>query len=354
MSASNFEFLEEREPELFKIAVTAEEFLHRAPTSCLRELRTFGEMLLKRYLRASGISIEPSKQYDRLRALERQQRLPERVVRALHQIRMSGNDASHENEGTHERATNQLRNAHAAAAWLCEEIHGARDVAGDFHVPNPDEHGSSENEEGDPHREELEALRRRLHELENRKRSSETSQDRVRHLEARIQELERNEDPAERAPSKTNSLTSTSSAVWASVESGALTVIKGVQRAAQGLWRGLSTAIGFIFGLIWRGVRRVLIAAVVAGVFFYLPPLYSAGFEPLPDNLQTSLPPPEAVAETHADVLPPATRDRVEGAVATGANYVRDLSAATVHYMWARLTASDSQDAAPPNGQAGE
>jgi hypothetical protein len=353
MSASNFEFLEEREPELFKIAVTAEEFLHRAPTSCLRELRTFGEMLLKRYLGTSGISIQASKQYDRLEALEKQRQLPERIVRALHQIRMSGNDASHENEGTHERATNQLRNAHAAAAWLCKEIHGAREVAGDFHVPNPDEHGSSENEEGDPHREELEALRRRLHELENRKRSSETSQDRVRHLEARIQDLERNDDPAERAPSKTNSLTSTSSAVWAS-ESGALTVIQGVQRAAQGLWRGLSTAIGCIFGFIWRGVRRVLIVAVVAGVFFYLPPLYSAGFKPLPDDVQTSLPHPEVVAQTHANVLPPATRDRIENAVGKGVGAVRDVSAATIQSMWGRLTASDSQDAAPPNRQAGE
>jgi hypothetical protein len=217
-------------------------------------------------------------------------------------------------------------------------------------VPNPDEHGSSENEEGDPHREELEALRRRLHELENRKRSSETSQDRVRHLEARIQELERDDDPAERAPSKTNSLTSTSSAILASVKSGALAVAGFARRAGCGLWGGLSRAMGFM----WRTVRRVLIAAAVAGVLFYLPPLYSAGFKPLPDDVQTALPPPEVVAQTHGNVIPPATRDRIENAVGKGAGAVRDVSAATIQYMWGRLTTSDSQDAAPPNRQAGE
>jgi len=349
MSASNFDFLEEREPELFKIAVTAEEFLHRAPTSCLRELRTFGEMLLKRYLKASSISIESSKQYDRLTVLERQQRLPERVLRALHQIRMSGNDASHENEGTHERATNQLRNAHAAAAWLCEEIHGARDVAGDFHVPKPDEYESPENGEAEPHREELEALRRRLHELENRNQTSESSKDRVRQLERRIRELERNDRPSA-STSKSGSGTSTASAAWTSAKSGAQAVETRIRNAVHGIARGLSAAVRSV----WRWIRRMLIAGAVATLLFYLPPLYGAGFTLLPETVQKSLLRPEAVAQTHADVLPPATRKRVEDAVLGAAATLRDTGSDVVESMWTSATASDNQDATPTGAPAEE
>jgi hypothetical protein len=323
--------------------VTAEEFLHRAPTSCLRELRTFDEMLLKRYLRASGISVQASTQYDRLTLLERQQRLPERVLRALHQIRMSGNEAAHGNEGTHERATNQLRNAHAAAAWLVEEIHGARGVAGDFHVPKLGERESSQNEQAEPQREEVEALRRRLFELENRDRPSETSRDRVRQLEARIQELERTDTSSARAAPSPGPMTATASAAWASARSGAKAVKAGGLWAARRLGQGLSRATRFLL----RWTRRMLIAGAVATLLFYLPPLYRAGFAPLPESVQTSLPRPETVTQTHADVLSPATREHVEEAVAAAAAHLRDTGTDVVESIRTSATAADNQDAAP-------
>jgi hypothetical protein len=45
---SNFSFLKEVEPELYQLAIVAEDLVHRSPTTAIRELRTFGERIVQR------------------------------------------------------------------------------------------------------------------------------------------------------------------------------------------------------------------------------------------------------------------------------------------------------------------
>jgi hypothetical protein len=389
MPDSNFDFLEEHEPELYQLAITAEDLLHRAPTTSLRELRTFGEVLVRRYLEATGTTVRASTQHDRLSTLENRGAFPETVLRALHQIRMRGNDASHDNEGTAERAARQLKHARTAAIWFCKQVHGASDPTRAFQVPEPDDRGKEEGteeegteeegteEEGteekrvsdrathdgagtdekepdEARRDEVEALRRRLKELENQQAGP--SPGRVKRLEERIRELEADEETPESstAPDSSSATEKWSGASptiqWGEVKTAVQQAGREAWQVATAVWHGVVACVRFVR----RTVRRLVLAGAVAAVLFYLPSIYATGVEVLPEEAQKQLPTSETVTQTHAEVLSPRVKKQIEEAVADGAAYVKETGMSAVQSVWNHVAATKTPSSSPSESSSSE
>ena len=319
MAASNFSFLQVTEPDLYQLADVAEQVVHKSPATCLRELRTFGEMLTRRVIEERGIQVRAQTQHDRLVALQRRGMLPDRIATCLHQIRMRGNDASHENEGTHARAVQQLRNAWAAAVWYQENQHPGTSTPRPFAIP--DRNASSKPR----------------------------PQERV--------------TPPQTKPERTG--TSGPGRVQRAIQStksGIQKMATGVAAAVQKAGAAIYRAVAFVLhgiarfvSAVVRTVRRVIrwtvMLMVLAMLLFYLPTIYATGVGWLPEDTQRSLPPPSDVTAMHANVLSPETRYAVEEAAADSWDVIRAQSSAAVGALqtsvaerWTRWTEDETSD----------
>ena len=314
--SSNFSFLNDTEPELCELATGAEQLVHESPTTALRELRTFGEVLIQRVLEKQPTQVRGngSTQHDRLVMLERNGTLPDEVSTALHQIRMHGNDASHENTGTRNRAKRQLHNAWVAARWLQENYHSGATTPTGFNQPQSSDTKAGET---DPDRvkSEVEALERRLEAVEGQQENA----DEVEQLKARIEELE-----AEKVSSMRSSQNPDSNVFnrirrlgrW-----GKRMGVKVTRTAASGGRAVIRAVYGFI-RFVGRTVRRTVKIAIaltlIGALLMYLPSVYSAGLNLFPKETAQSLPAAKTVEEGHAQVFPRRMRTRVEEAVVAG------------------------------------
>jgi len=312
--SSNFDFLNETEPELNELATGAEQLVHESPTTALRELRTFGEVLIQRVLDRTSTQAGASTQHDRLVVLEENGTLPKDVATALHEIRMRGNDASHDNTGTRQRAQRQLYNAWVAAVWLQNEHHPGMSTPTEFSRPKV----STQNMEGDSQvrvKSEVEALERRLEAVEGRQKNSSE----VKELKARIEELEAEKRSNPRSLQKRDS--TVMSRIHRVGRRGKRTVMNGLRaavRAGGAVVRGIYSVIRFIGRTVRRAVKITALLALVGAFLMYLPSVYSASLKFLPKDTVHSLPASEAVKDAHAKVIPSRVRTRVEEAVTVG------------------------------------
>jgi len=309
--STNFSFLSDTEPELYELVSGAEALAHESPTTTLRELRTFGELLLHRLQEAKGDSVEASTQHDRIVALQENGTLPEEIATALHQIRMQGNDASHENTGTFARAHQQLYNAWTAAVWLHQQIHPGQHRPDSFQRPEPPEEDGTDDEV----QAEMEALKERLEAVEGRQEKSSE----VERLKSRIRELESEKIPAgktfrERDPTSPTLFRRFCSRGRKLIAEGGQTI----RRAGTAILQASDSAVRFI----GRTVRRILkIAATLAllgALLMYFPSIYGTGVQLLPNDTTQSFPTVKSVKNIHAKVLPRKARARVEEIATSG------------------------------------
>jgi hypothetical protein len=115
---SNFSFLSYFGASLVEAAARAELVIAIDPVGALDHLRLFGEALAKAACVRLGIDEQrDAKQVDRLRHLENQ-RIPESVLQLFQSLRIVGNRASHEGQGTQEQAFTQLKIAWQLAIWF--------------------------------------------------------------------------------------------------------------------------------------------------------------------------------------------------------------------------------------------
>ena len=187
---SNFSFLKEVEPELYQLAIVAEDLVHRSPTTAIRELRTFGERIVQRIAEERSVHLAASSQHDRLVELQRHSYIPERISTSLHQIRMQGNDASHENTGSCKLAHDLLEEAWKVACWFVTEIRREAAPNSTYQRPKPSvEEGkrSQRSELAGEVTTGLKALRERLDRMEKRQAPDENL---VTRLQERISDLE--------------------------------------------------------------------------------------------------------------------------------------------------------------------
>jgi len=362
--STNFSFLSDREPDLYRLAQNAERVVHSHPRMCLKELRTFGEMLAERYVTRKGVR-DPSKtQFERLKMLQERGMLPRPVANALHSIRMAGNDAQHENKGTAKDALQQLRHAQSVAGWFCRTAHGGSVAVPSFVVPD----ATAEPTKGIA--DDVQALQQRLEEIEEA-RTAPTKKEKapprkdpeVQRLQARVSELESMkqrlaevEASSQRQPKRRTTRApkpSPNGPGWAAragsaLSSGGATLKRGLMRATAGvkaviLWvvHGIAAVVRRVYGWVRRVLRFAMVVSLVATFLFYLPGIYAWSVGLLPAETQDRLPPSATLTETHRRVLPVEHRDTIEetavdigGAVVDAVGGWATEGADAMHGLW--------------------
>jgi|GEM_PF-1628085 len=117
-NSSNFAFLEVHNPQLATLATLAERYLKEDPNTCLIKLRQYGELLAQQVAAKVGMYISTQEeQYALLRRLEDRGLLQGEAGTLFHQLRKTGNEATHEGKGDEPTALNCLKNAHKLAIW---------------------------------------------------------------------------------------------------------------------------------------------------------------------------------------------------------------------------------------------
>lgn len=153
-STSDFAFLSYFGAPLVEAAARAERVIALDPVAALSHLRLFGEALAKAACARLGVpELREDKQVDRLRALENRG-IPNSSLQLFHTVRIVGNRASHEGQGTQQEAFTQLKIAWQLAIWFQRAFGSNRKFdPGPFVPPGELEAQSSALQE------ELEALR---------------------------------------------------------------------------------------------------------------------------------------------------------------------------------------------------
>ncbi len=117
--SANFSFLADHDLQLTRLAALAERYFADDPNTCLIKLRQFGELLAQQTAARYGLfnsTEEP--QADLLRRLKLDGGLPRQVLDLFHQIRILGNAASHQQQGTHTEALVALKLSRQLAIWF--------------------------------------------------------------------------------------------------------------------------------------------------------------------------------------------------------------------------------------------
>ncbi|MFA6402559.1 MAG: type I restriction-modification system endonuclease [Salinivirgaceae bacterium] len=119
--SSNFQFLEQEYPILANIAASAEYNCFADPVTALFKLRQFGEHITELLFDEHGMELPFENNFhNRLKALEFEKVLPERVKDLLFTIKNKGNIAVHASKGTVDDAKLVLFSAFKVAKWFCE------------------------------------------------------------------------------------------------------------------------------------------------------------------------------------------------------------------------------------------
>jgi type I restriction enzyme R subunit len=119
MTASNFSYLEQEYPILFNIGQVAEYNLHSDPVTSLFKLRQFGERLTEYIFEEHHLEFPYDNSFhNRLKTLEFEGILPDRVKDLLHTIKNKGNLAVHQNKGSIEEARSILFSSFKVAKWF--------------------------------------------------------------------------------------------------------------------------------------------------------------------------------------------------------------------------------------------
>jgi type I restriction enzyme R subunit len=118
---SNFDFLKDEFPILYNTALAAEYNLHEDPVTALFKLRQFAERLTQILYEEHQIEFPYNTQFlPLLKGLEFEGVLPAAVKDLLHNIRIKGNDAVHDQKGTVQDAKSILYAAFKISKWFYE------------------------------------------------------------------------------------------------------------------------------------------------------------------------------------------------------------------------------------------
>ena len=136
MSPSNFDFLRQREPDLWQLGTQAERYFHPDPNTCLLKLRQFGEQLAQDVAGRMDLHPQPGEsQFELIGRLQRAQLVPYEVSDLLHKVRMVGNEANHAGSGDHRSALATLKLCWQLALWLHRSFTSPGYKSGPFSPP---------------------------------------------------------------------------------------------------------------------------------------------------------------------------------------------------------------------------
>lgn len=139
MRSINFDFLADYEPQLVRLATTAERYFTEDPNTSLLKTRQLGELLAQQTAARLGILPDPSPtQNELLQILRRDRSAPEEVLTMFHGIRQLGNDANHALLDDPSAALRALKLARQVAIWFHKTFgRPANFKAGPFMPPPP-------------------------------------------------------------------------------------------------------------------------------------------------------------------------------------------------------------------------
>jgi type I restriction enzyme R subunit len=110
IKSANFDFLAKHDAQLARLGTLAERYFGDDPNTALMKLRQFAELLAQPAAAKAGLFARPDEpQSDLLRRLKFERVLPTEVADLFHQIRISGNAATHAFGGDHAHALTTLK-----------------------------------------------------------------------------------------------------------------------------------------------------------------------------------------------------------------------------------------------------
>src|SRR3984957_14793653 len=118
IQTANFGFLAKHDAQLARLGALAERYLGDDPNTSLMKLRQFAELLAQLTAAKTGQLTKPDEsQTDLLRRLKFERVLPAEVADFFHQVRISGNTATHAFGGDHAHALTTLKIARQLGVW---------------------------------------------------------------------------------------------------------------------------------------------------------------------------------------------------------------------------------------------
>lgn len=133
---SNFAFLQELEPQVYRLGVLAERYFVEDPNTCQIKLRQLSELTAQLTASRFGLVIQPADNFaDILRRLKFECSLPREVGELFHSLRIAGNQAAHGNADDHASALTGLKLARQLTIWYSRTFHNLTDKFGPFVPP---------------------------------------------------------------------------------------------------------------------------------------------------------------------------------------------------------------------------
>jgi len=134
----NFDFLAHHDSRLAILGTLAEKYFADDPTTSLMKLRQFGEVLAKRAAANLGLPIVPLEdQVDTVARLHAHGAIDVRTKLLFRDLRLTGNKATHEVQGSHEEALHQLKIARELGIWFQRSFGNHRKFDPGPFVPPP-------------------------------------------------------------------------------------------------------------------------------------------------------------------------------------------------------------------------
>ncbi|NOY94137.1 MAG: type I restriction-modification system endonuclease [Deltaproteobacteria bacterium] len=146
-ASGNFSVLGRLDDSLATLGAQAELLFTLDPAACLMRLRLLGERLARELAAQAGLRLRPDeKQHDLIHDLRSRGLLHPEVAQLFHGLRMAGNRASHEGEGTSGEALHQLKMARRLGLAVLKTLdlvpHGFK--PGAFVPPAPPQDASAD------------------------------------------------------------------------------------------------------------------------------------------------------------------------------------------------------------------
>ncbi|MFF4484295.1 DEAD/DEAH box helicase family protein [Streptomyces sp. NPDC001520] len=134
----NFGFLQSHLPLLVVYGAGAEAAVYTDPNVALFKARQFAEVLAADLVRRGRVRVEGDRQIDRLKALDREGYLHGTVGDVFHELRITGNDAVHNNLAESRAAFRAVQSCFRLAVWFHRLLTGSREQL-PFVPPQPPE-----------------------------------------------------------------------------------------------------------------------------------------------------------------------------------------------------------------------
>ena len=169
----NFSFLKEKWPELSELGQMAEDNLYKDSNTTMIKLRMMIEQIVDYIFAYDDLEgPEESSLYNKLKILEREELIEDKIEEIFHTLRLEGNKAVHESYESVEEAKTLLSLSHKLAEWFMR-VYGEWDFeAEEFELPEKSSEKDIEKLE-EKYDELIQELQQDIQEIKNQEKSTE-------------------------------------------------------------------------------------------------------------------------------------------------------------------------------------